>query len=143
MSIGNTITLAGNLTADPELRFTQSNTPVVGFTLATTERVFDRANGGWTDGDKLFVRCVVWKHVGAENVAASLTKGARVLLTGRLKQRAFTTRQGEQRTVIEIEVEEIAASLRYVSAQLTKAAPANKDATGQAPEWVRQATPTS
>lgn len=139
MSIGNTITLAGNLTADPELRFTKANTPVVAFTLAATERVYDRATGAWSDGDKLFVRCTVWRNVGAENVAASLTKGARVLLTGRLKQRAFTTRQDEQRTVTEIEVEEIAASLRYVTAQLTKSTHATRTATEPTPEPVHSA----
>ena len=98
MSGDTAITLVGNLTADPELRFTQSGVAVAGFTVASTPRVFDRASGEWKDGDALFLRCTLWRQP-AENVAETLTKGARVIVTGRLKQRSYDTREGEKRTV--------------------------------------------
>ncbi len=113
------ITLVGNLTADPELRFTPSGAPVANFTVASTPRTFDRASGEWKDGDAMFINCSVWRQA-AENVAESLTKGMRVVVQGRLKSRSYETREGERRTVFEIEVDEIGPSLRYASAKVTR-----------------------
>ena len=120
MSGDTAITLVGNLTADPELRFTQSGVPVADFTVASTPRIFDRASGEWKDGDALFLRCTLWRQP-AENVAETLTKGARVIVTGRLRQRSYDTREGEKRTVVEVDVEEIGPSLRYATARVTRA----------------------
>jgi single-strand DNA-binding protein len=114
-----TITVVGNLTADPELRFTQSGAAVASFTVASTPRTFDKASGEWKDGEALFLRCNVWRQV-AENVAESLTRGSRVLVTGRLRQRSFETKEGEKRTVMELEVDEIGPSLRYATAKVNK-----------------------
>jgi len=114
-----TITVVGNLTADPELRFTQSGAAVAGFTVASTPRTFDKASGEWKDGEALFLRCNVWRQV-AENVAESLTRGSRVVVTGRLRQRSFDTKEGEKRTVVELEVDEIGPSLRYATAKVNK-----------------------
>src|SRR5215204_143722 len=113
------ITVVGNLTADPELRFTPSGAAVANFTVASTPRMFDRQTNEWKDGEALFLRCNVWRQA-AENVAESLTRGARVVVTGRLKQRSFETREGEKRTVIELEVDEIGPSLRYATAKVNK-----------------------
>jgi single-strand DNA-binding protein len=115
-----TITVVGNLTADPELRFTPSGAAVANFTVASTPRIYDRQSGEWKDGDALFLRCNIWREA-AENVAESLTRGARVIVTGRLKQRSFETREGEKRTVFEVEVDEIGPSLRYATAKVNKA----------------------
>lgn len=115
-----TLTVIGNLTADPELRFTQSGAAVANFTVASTPRIFDRHSGEWKDGDALFLRCNIWRQA-AENVTESLTRGARVIVTGRLKQRSFETREGEKRTVIEMDVDEIGASLRYATVQVQRA----------------------
>jgi single-strand DNA-binding protein len=117
----STVTLTGNLTGDPDLRFTASGTPVVSFTVASTPRMFDRASGEWKDGDALFIRCNLWRKP-AENVAETLTRGSRVILSGRLKQRSYETRDGEKRTVYEVEVDEIGASLRYATARITRVA---------------------
>jgi single-strand DNA-binding protein len=114
------ITVVGNLTADPELRFTPSGAAVANFTVASTPRTFDRQSGEWKDGEALFLRCNIWRQA-AENVAESLTRGSRVIVQGRLKQRSFETREGEKRTVIELEVDEIGPSLRYATASITKA----------------------
>lgn len=114
------ITVVGNLTADPELRFTASGAAVANFTVASTPRTFDRASGEWKDGEALFLRCNIWRQA-AENVAESLTRGARVVVTGRLKQRSFETKEGEKRTVIELEADEIGPSLRYATAKVNKA----------------------
>jgi len=114
------ITVIGNLTADPELRFTQSGAAVANFTVASTPRTFDRQSGEWKDGEALFLRCNIWRQ-SAENVAESLTRGARVIVSGRLKQRSFETREGEKRTVVELEVDEIGPSLRYATAKVTRA----------------------
>jgi single-strand DNA-binding protein len=114
------ITVVGNLTADPELRFTQSGAAVASFTVASTPRNFDKATGEWKDGEALFLRCNVWRQV-AENVAESLTRGSRVLVTGRLRQRSFETKEGEKRTVVELEVDEVGPSLRYATAKVQKA----------------------
>jgi single-strand DNA-binding protein len=113
------ITVIGNLTADPELRFTQSGAAVANFTVASTPRTFDRQSGEWKDGEALFLRCNIWRQ-SAENVAESLTRGARVIVSGRLKQRSFETREGEKRTVMELEVDEIGPSLRYATAKVNK-----------------------
>ena len=120
--VGETIiTVVGNLTADPELRYTQNGLPVANFTIASTPRNFDRQSNEWKDGDPLFLRASVWREF-AEHVAGSLTKGSRVIATGRLKQRSYETREGEKRTSIELEVDEIGPSLRYATAQVTRAA---------------------
>ena len=110
------ITVIGNLTADPELRFTPSGAAVANFTIASTPRTFDRNTNEWKDGDALFLRCNLWREA-AENVADSLTKGTRVIASGRLKQRSYDDRDGQRRTVVELEVEEIGPSLRYATAK--------------------------
>ncbi|MCK2240002.1 MULTISPECIES: single-stranded DNA-binding protein [unclassified Crossiella] len=115
-----TITVVGNLTADPELRFTKSGAAVTSFTIASTPRTFDRASGEWKDGDALFLRCSIWRQA-AENLAESLHRGARVIAQGRLRQRSFETKEGDKRTVMELEVDEIGPSLRYATAQVKKA----------------------
>lgn len=102
MAGDTTITVVGNLTADPELRFTPSGAAVANFTVASTPRIYDRQSGEWKDGEALFLRCNIWREA-AENVAESLTRGARVIVTGRLKQRSFETREGEKRTVVEVD----------------------------------------
>ena len=114
------ITVVGNLTADPELRFTPSGAAVANFTVASTPRTFDKQSNEWKDGEALFLRCNVWREA-AENVAESLTRGSRVIVSGRLKQRSFETREGEKRTVVELEVDEIGPSLRYATAKVNKA----------------------
>ena len=114
------ITVVGNLTADPELRFTPSGAAVANFTVASTPRIFDRQSNEWKDGEALFLRCNIWREA-AENVAESLTRGSRVIVQGRLKQRSFETREGEKRTVVELEVDEIGPSLRYATAKVNKA----------------------
>ena len=113
------ITVVGNLTADPELRYTQNGLPVANFTIASTPRTFDRQANEWKDGEALFMRFSVWGPA-AEQVAASITKGTRVIATGRLKQRSYQDREGNQRTAIELEVDEIGPSLRYATAQVTR-----------------------
>ncbi|PYE12778.1 single-strand binding protein [Williamsia limnetica] len=114
------ITVVGNLTADPELRFTPSGAAVANFTVASTPRAFDRQTNEWKDGEALFMRCNIWRDA-AENVAESLTKGSRVIVSGRLKQRSYETREGEKRTVVELEVDEIGPSLRYATAKVNRA----------------------
>ncbi|MCL2782740.1 MAG: single-stranded DNA-binding protein [Propionibacteriaceae bacterium] len=114
------ITLIGNLTADPELRFTPSGAAVANFTVASTPRTFDRQTGEWKDGEAMFINCAAWRNL-AENVAESLTKGSRVIVTGRLRSRSYEGREGERRTVFEIDVDEIGPSLRYATAKLTRA----------------------
>lgn len=114
------ITVVGNLTADPELRFTPSGAAVANFTVASTPRILDRQSGEWKDGEALFMRCNIWREA-AENVAESLSRGSRVIVTGRLKQRSFETREGEKRTIVEVEVEEIGPSLKYATAKVNKA----------------------
>ena len=124
------ITVVGNLTADPELRYTQNGLPVANFTIASTPRNFDRQANEWKDGEALFLRASVWREF-AEHVAGSLTKGSRVIATGRLKQRSYETREGEKRTAIELEVDEIGPSLRYATAQVTRAAGGGGQSRGQ------------
>jgi single-strand DNA-binding protein len=113
------ITVVGNLTADPELRFTPSGAAVASFTIASTPRTFDRNSNEWKDGEALFLRCSIWRQA-AENVAESLQRGMRVVASGRLKQRSFETREGEKRTVIELDVDEIGPSLRYATAKVNR-----------------------
>src|SRR5690606_19040710 len=113
------ITVVGNLTADPELRYTQNGLAVANFTIASTPRSFDKATNDWKDGEALFLRASVWRDF-AEHVAGSLSKGSRVIATGRLKQRSYETKEGEKRTSYEIEVDEIGPSLRYATAQVTR-----------------------
>ncbi|PRZ41512.1 single-strand DNA-binding protein [Antricoccus suffuscus] len=114
------ITVVGNLTADPELRFTPSGAAVANFTVASTPRMFDKNANEWKDGEALFMRCSIWRQA-AENVAESLQKGARVVVTGRLKQRSYETKEGEKRTVVELDAEEIGPSLKYATAKVTRA----------------------
>ncbi|MFO7243667.1 MAG: single-stranded DNA-binding protein [Actinomycetes bacterium] len=112
------ITVVGNLTSDPELRFIQSGAAVVNFTVASTPRTFDRQSNEWKDGETLFMRCSLWREA-AENVAESLTKGMRVIVTGRLVSRSYEA-NGEKRTVIELQVDEVGPSLRYATAKVTR-----------------------
>lgn len=113
------ITLVGNLTSDPELRFTPSGAAVANFTVASTPRTFDRQSNEWKDSDAMFLNCSVWRQA-AENVAESLTKGMRVIVQGRLRARSYETREGEKRTVFEVEVDEIGPALRYATAKVTR-----------------------
>jgi single-strand DNA-binding protein len=126
MSGETTITIVGNLTDQPELRFTNSGAAVASFTVASTPRVRDRDTGSWRDGDTLFLRCTLWRQA-AENAAESLTKGSRVILTGRLRQRSYDTADGQRRTVTEVEVDELGASLRHATATVTKNAPSGNE----------------
>ena len=139
------ITVIGNLTADPELRWTQSGAAVADFTVASTPRTYDRNAGEWRDGDTLFMRCSVWRET-AENVAESLRKGMRVIVQGRLTQRSYDTQQGERRTVVELQVDEIGPSLRRARAQVTRTAPSGgggyqSDNRGQQQGGYQQAAP--
>ncbi|WP_213451088.1 single-stranded DNA-binding protein [Rhizomonospora bruguierae] len=119
MAGDTTLTVIGNLTDDPELRFTPSGAAVAKFRVASTPRFMDRQSGEWKDGEPLFLSCTVWRQA-AENVAESLQRGSRVIVTGRLRQRSYETREGEKRTVIELEVDEIGPSLRYATAKVQK-----------------------
>jgi single-strand DNA-binding protein len=143
MAGDTTITVIGNLTADPELRFTATGAAVANFTVASTPRTFDKNTGEWKDGDALFLRCSLWRQP-AENVAESLTRGSRVIVTGRLTQRSYETKEGDKRTVVELAVDEIGPSLRYATAKVNRAtrpdargsrqnAPAADDPWGSAP----------
>lgn len=122
------ITVVGNLTADPELRYTQGGLAVANFTIASTPRTFDRQANEWKDGEALFLRASCWREF-AEHVAGSLTKGSRVIATGRLKQRSYETKEGEKRTSMELEIDEIGPSLRYATASITRAQ-SNRGAVG-------------
>lgn len=124
-----TLTVIGNLTNDPELRFTPSGSPVANFTIASTSRTFDRNSNEWKDGEALFLRAAVWKEA-AENVAESLTKGMRVIVSGRLKSRSYETKEGEKRTVIELEVDEIGPSLKYANAKVNRTQRSNNGSGG-------------
>jgi single-strand DNA-binding protein len=114
------ITVVGNLTADPELRFTPSGAAVANFTVASTPRTFDKNSNEWKDGEALFLRCSVWRQA-AENVAESLHRGTAVIVQGRLKQRSYETKEGEKRTVYELDVDEVGPSLKFATAKVTKA----------------------
>ena len=113
------ITIIGNLTADPEIRFTPSGQAVANFTVAQTPRIFDRTTNSWRDGEALFMRCNIWREA-AENVAESLVRGARVIVTGKLVSRTWETREGEKRTTVELQVIEMGPSLRFAIAQVTR-----------------------
>lgn len=132
MSNDTILTIIGNLTADPELKFTASGAAVANFTIASTPRTFDKNSNEWKDGDALFMRCSIWRQA-AENVAESLVRGSRVIASGRLKQREFEM-DGQKRTVVELEVDEIGPSLKYATAKVTK-----KERTNPAPAQQRQA----
>ncbi|MDA3022730.1 MAG: single-stranded DNA-binding protein [Actinomycetota bacterium] len=116
-----TVTVVGNLTNDPELRFTPSGAAVASFTVASSSRVLDKTTNEWKDGDTVFMRCSVWRQY-AENVAESLTKGTRVIVSGRLKQRSYETREGEKRQVMELEVEDVGPALRFATAKVNRVA---------------------
>ena len=137
------VTIVGNLTADPELRFTPSGAPVANFTVASTPRTFDRASSEWKDGDAMFLNCSVWRQA-AENVAESLTKGMRVIVQGRLKSRSYETREGERRTVFEVEVEEVGPALKYATAKVTRSSrdhqPVTPMKSSGADPWATQST---
>jgi single-strand DNA-binding protein len=127
MAAGDTqITIAGNLVDDPELRFTPAGQPVARFRVASTPRFRDNATGEWKDGDSLFLTCNVWRQA-AENVAESLTRGMRVIVSGRLRQRSYETKEGEKRTVYEVEVDDVGPSLRNASAKVNKVARSGGD----------------
>ena len=128
-----TITVIGNLTNDPELRFTPSGSAVANFTIASTPRTFDRQSNEWKDGETLFLRAAVWREA-AENVAESLTKGMRVIVSGRLKSRSYETKEGEKRTVIELEVDEIGPSLRYANAKVNRTQRSGGGGAGTGPQ---------
>ena len=136
------LTVVGNLTADPELAFTPSGSAVVNFTVASTPRILDRQSHEFKDGDALFLRCSWWRDP-AENVAESLTRGARVIVQGRLRQRSYETREGERRTVVELQVDEMGPSLRYATAQVTKATRASGHKTGPGDGWVTETPVTA
>ncbi|MEU5258967.1 single-stranded DNA-binding protein [Amycolatopsis sp. NPDC021455] len=131
------ITVVGNLTADPEIRFTPSGSAVANFTVASTPRTFDRQTGKWEDGEALFLRCSVW-NMAAENVADGLAKGDRVLVLGNLVQRAYTTSEGEKRTVVELRVDEVGPSMRYATCKVQKATRSAQSADDQ---WTRDNQP--
>lgn len=130
----NSITVVGNLTSDPELRFTQNNVAVANFTIAATPRIFDKASNEWKDGESLFLRASVWRDF-AEHIATSLTKGSRVIATGRLKQREYETKEGEKRTSIELEIDEIGPSLKYATASITRTHPNSGSSSASSNEW--------
>ena len=125
------ITVVGNLTADPELRFTPAGAAVASFTIASTPRTFDKATNEWKDGDALFLRCSAWRGLG-ENVAESLTKGTKVVAQGRLKQRSFETKEGEKRTVYELDVDEVGPALTFATAKVTRTTRSNSGGSGGA-----------
>jgi single-strand DNA-binding protein len=129
MSNETTITVIGNVVQDPELRFVSSGKAVASFTIASTPRTFDRNANEWKDGESLFLRASAWGQI-AENIAESLTRGMRVIAQGRLKQRSYETREGEKRTVIELDVDEVGPSLRYASAKVTRSQRGSSSSSG-------------
>ena len=154
MANETTLNITGNLVDDPELRFTPSGSAVANFKIAATPRTFDRQTNAWKDGEALFLRCSVWREM-AENVAESLTKGMRVIIEGRLKSRSYETKEGEKRTVIELEVDEIGPSLKYPNAKVNRTQRNNSGgfnqpaqpsgfgpSTAQQDPWANQSNPT-
>ena len=141
MSNDTAITIVGNLTADPELRFTPSGAAVAGFTVASTPRFFDKEAQQWKDGDPLFLRCSIWRGY-AENVAESLFKGMQVVAAGRLKQRSYEDREGVKRTVVELDVDEIGPTLRFATAKVTKATRTGSGGQGQSAGQVQRSAGT-
>lgn len=141
MSQGDTpITVVGNIVADPELRFTPSGAAVCNFRIASTPRTFNKDTNQWEDGDGLFLTCNVWRQA-AENVAESLSKGMRVIVNGRLRQRSYETREGEKRTVYEVEVDEVGPSLKYATAKVTRTQRDGGAQGGQRPQQQPQDDP--
>ena len=142
-----TITVVGNTTADPELRYTANGLAVVNFTVASTDKVFDRQTNEWKDGKKLFIRCSAWREM-AEHIAGSLTKGTRVVVVGKIATREYETKEGDKRSTIELEVDEIGPSLRYATATVTRAPrPGASDtaytpASQQTDTWATAGVPT-
>jgi single-strand DNA-binding protein len=140
------ITLVGNLVEDPELRFTPSGAAVANFRVASTPRTFDRQNNEWKDGETLFLSCSVWRQA-AENVAESLQRGMRVIISGRLKSRSYETREGEKRTVFEIDVDEVGPSLKMATAKVTKTTRSGGGGYGSGSSdndpWATQASPAA
>ena len=136
------ITVIGNLTADPELRFTGSGDAVTNFTVASTPRTYDKNANEWRDGDPLFLGCSVWRQA-AENVTETLTKGMRVIVTGRLKQRSYETKEGEKRSTIELEIDEIGPSLRYATATVSRAASSGRPGVGADEPWGSPTAPAA
>lgn len=136
MSGETVITIVGNLTGDPELRFTPSGAAVASFTMASTPRSFDRASNEWKDGETLFLRCSIWRQA-AEHASESLTRGMWVIAQGRLKQRSYETSEGEKRTVVELDVEEVGPSLRYATAKITRSQRDTDDAPADNP-WAQE-----
>lgn len=134
------LTVCGNLTADPELKFVPSGDAVANFTVASTPRSFDKASGEWKDGNALFQRCRIWRE-GAENVAETLTRGMRVIVSGRLVQRSYETNEGEKRHVVELEVDEIGPSLRYATARVTKRTKGDTPSRPQSDPWADEESP--
>ncbi|WIX85787.1 single-stranded DNA-binding protein [Amycolatopsis sp. DG1A-15b] len=133
MAGDTSITVIGNVTSDPELRFTASGAAVANFTVASTPRTFDRQSGEWKDGETMFLRCNVWRQA-AENLAESIARGARLIVQGRLKQRSFETKEGEKRTVTELDVDEVGPSLRFATAKVNKVSRSQSNAAnGEAP----------
>jgi single-strand DNA-binding protein len=129
MAGDTTITIVGNLTDDPDLRFTPNGAAVANFTVASTPRFFDKQTNEWRDGEALFLRCSIWRQA-AENVAETLQRGARVIVSGRLKQRSYETREGEKRTTFEVDVDEIGPSLKYATAKVTKTSRSGANSAG-------------
>jgi len=146
VSYGETvITIVGNLTDDPELRFTPSGAAVANFTIASTPRTFDKTTNAWKDGDALFLRASIWRQY-AENTAETLTKGARVIATGRLKQRSYEDREGVKRTVVELDVEEIGPALKYATAKVVKTTRSNgstSNGQGGSDAWATAGAPAN
>ena len=145
MSNETIVTIVGNLTSDPELRYTQNGVAVANFTIASTPRTYDKQRNEWVDGEALFLRASVWRDY-AEHVASSLTKGTRVIAQGRLRQRSYDDRDGQKRTSIELEIDDIGPALRYATAQLTRAASSRGDQgqqqqSGQQDAWTPAPTP--
>jgi single-strand DNA-binding protein len=136
MSADTVITVVGNLTGDPELRFTPSGAAVASFTIASTPRSFDRASNEWKDGETLFLRCSIWRQP-AEHVGESLTRGTRVIAQGRLKQRSYETSEGEKRTVVELDVDEVGPTLRYATATVNRTQRARDEAATDDP-WAQE-----
>jgi single-strand DNA-binding protein len=136
MSGDTVITIVGNLTGDPELRFTPSGAAVASFTIASTPRSFDRASNEWKDGETLFLRCSIWRQA-AEHVGESLTRGMRVIAQGRLKQRSYETSEGAKRTVVELDVDEVGPSLRYATATVNRSQRASDEAPADGP-WAQE-----
>jgi single-strand DNA-binding protein len=139
MAVGNEVTLVGNLTDDPELRYTPSGTPVASFTVAVNRRMRDPASGEWKDGETSFIRCNVWRQQ-AEHAAESLSKGTRAIVVGRLRQRSWETPEGQRRSVTEVEVENVGPSLEWATASVTKSSRSSGDS---APAFAAAAATTS